>query len=523
MTAAPVGPGTGERLSDLLDERAAADPTSVLLHTPGGTWTYAQVADASRTLAAYMARAGVAPGERVAIAAPNLAEWVVTLMAMSRLGASLVPLNVLYRDQEFEQMLNDSGAVMLICVDEDRGFDFVPFLERLRLRVPGVRSFVFIGERALPGSARMAEILAAGDGAAALPDARDDVPAIILYTSGTTGVPKGALLPHRGILASARAQAAHLGLRPDDVLIGHMPINHVGGVTCTLTAAIVAGARVVLLPSYHPEQALDAVAHAGVTVYIGVPTMYTKMMEVPGLAVVDRSRVRLCIVGGANVEPAMVHRILETFPAATLVNLYGLTETCGGVILSGLGEDVETLATTLGAPIGDFEARIVDEASQPVRDGTDGELQIRGGCVASGYWNLPAATTETFLPDGWLATGDMAARREDGRIVMRGRKKEMYVRGGYNVYPAEVENVLASHPGVSACAVVGVPDPTLGEVGLAVVVPVPGQVIEVQQLHQLCRSRLARYKVPEKIRVVDDLPMTRTGKIHKASLRQTLA
>lgn len=514
-----------ERLSDLLDERASTTPQAVLMTAEGRAWTYEDVSVASTRLAHHLAELGVSNGSRVAVAAPNLAEWVLTLMATSRRGASLVPLNVLYREHEFEQMLNDSGAEVLICVDEDRGFDFVSFLERLRPRIPGVRSFVFAGDRHLPGSIRMADIL---DGTipespnAAAPEAEVEAPAVILYTSGTTGVPKGAMLRHSGILSSARAQAEHLGLRSDDVVIGHMPINHVGGLTCTLVAAMVVGASVVLLPTYHPEHALDAVATAGVTVFVGVPTMYTRMLDLPGMADVDRRRIRLCIVGGTNVEPPMIRRINAAFPNATLVNLYGLTETSGGVIISVPGDDVETLAATLGVPIGAFEAQVVDQDGQLVADGTDGELQVRGACVAAGYWNLPDASAGAFLADGWLATGDIATRREDGRFVMRGRKKEMYVRGGYNVYPAEVENVVATHPAVSLCAVVGVHHPALGEVGIALVVPGRGLSVEAAELLELCRTRLARYKVPEEIRIVDDLPVTPTGKISKASLREDL-
>jgi fatty-acyl-CoA synthase len=323
------------------------------------------------------------------------------------------------------------------------------------------------------------------------------------------------MLTHRGILASARAQVRHLGWGSDDVLIGHMPMNHVGGLTCTVAASLVAGAQVVILPEYSPRRALRAITDQQVSVFIGVPTMYTMMMSLPEFASADLSRVTTCVIGGSNVEPTLGRRIENAFPNARLANLYGLSETSGGCIISGANDDRHIRAATIGVPIGDFEVRIAGADGRPVATGVEGQLQIKGACVASGYWQQPEASRATFLSDGWLNTGDVAAVCDGGRVALRGRTKEMYVRGGYNVYPTEIENVLASHPAVVMSAVVGVADPTYGEVGIAFVVPRKDARANIDELESLCQSQLAKYKVPEEIRIVSTLPMTPTGKVRK--------
>jgi fatty-acyl-CoA synthase len=509
-------------LPELLSH-AALDGEVPFLRCPERTWTYSEFEHAVDDVATGLLQLGIARGDRIAIAAPNSAEWLITWFATLKVGATLVTLNVAYREREFDFMLNQSGAVMLVVSAQDGGFDFVSFLDRLRPRLPTVRHFVFLGGAGFAGSHRWEDLRIPGDGSAVRADTGPVAPgdpAVILYTSGTTGEPKGATLTHASIIASARAQAAHLAQTSDDVAIGHMPLNHVGGLTCTVTASMVVQGSVALLPRYSPHEALDSIERHGVTIFIGVPTMYVKMMELSEFAGVDVSSVRTCVIGGSNVEPAMGRRIIDAFDGARLANLYGLSETSGGCIISAADDDLDTLVETLGVPIGDFEVRIADDDNRALPSNTDGELQVRGDCVSPGYWNLPAPST--FLPDGWLATGDMALRRPDGRVTLRGRKKEMYIRGGYNVYPAEVENVIAGAPTVAMCAVIGVPDDVNGEVGHAYVVPAPGANADPEALLDLCRTSLARYKVPARIIVVDSLPLTPSGKIKKVALRDAV-
>lgn len=525
MTAEP----SGDSPSTLADALAAAcrgrSTAPFLLGEDGAAdATYNDVHRRSDRFAAGLLAAGVRAGDRIAVAAPNSPEWIVTWFAAAKIGAVLVTLNVAYREREFEYMLNQSATTVLVCVDEHRGFDFVEFLEGLRDRLPTVRHFVTLGPRTLEGGVSWSDLLVEEPDVGAIRHAsasvQPDDPAVLLYTSGTTGDPKGAVLTHRSILASAQAQVAHLDQRADDVAIGHMPLNHVGGMTCTVAAAMIAGGSVALLAGYHPRTALQTTVERRITLFVGVPTMYAMMLGLPEFAEADTSSVRTCVIGGSNVEPELGKRILDVFAGARLANLYGLSETSGGCVISAADDDMDILTSTIGVPIGPFAARVVDDEGGVVEPGGEGELQISGACVAAGYWERPDETRATFVPGGWLATGDMAVLRPDGRIALRGRKKEMYVRGGYNVYPAEIENVLAADDRVAMSAVIGVPHPVFGEVGRAYVVPVAGAVVDVDALVERCRRQLAEYKVPGEVVVVESLPLTPSGKIKKVALRE---
>ncbi|OQM78115.1 MULTISPECIES: class I adenylate-forming enzyme family protein [Rhodococcus] len=500
---------------------ASSGPDASYLLCPDRDWTYSEFSHAVDELAMGLVATGIRQGDRIAIAAPNSAQWLITWFAVTKIGAILVTLNVAYREREFDYMLNQSGAVMLVCSKQDGEFDFVDFVQNLRQRIPTVRHYVFLGEGGFAGSHRWEDLLLPG----AVADLADfeavvepDDPAVILYTSGTTGDPKGATLTHASILASASAQAEHLSLSCDDVAIGHMPFNHVGGMTCTVAATMLTHGRIVVLPRYSPKLALEAVDLRKVTIFIGVPTMYTMMMDLPEFPAADITSVRTCIIGGSNVEPAMGRRILDTFQGARLSNLYGLSETSGGCIISAANDDLDTLVETLGVAIGDFEIRIAGDAHQPLPFGQQGELHIRGGCVASGYWENPMESERAFLPGGWLVSGDMAVQRPDGRIELCGRRKEMYVRSGYNVYPVEIENVIAADPAVAMCAVVGVPDAIYGEVGHAYIVATQNGDVNIEAVRARCGEKLARYKIPAQFHVVDSLPLTPSGKIKKVAL-----
>lgn len=235
-------------------------------------------------------------------------------------------------------------------------------------------------------------------------------------------------------------------------------------------------------------------------------------------ATCDVSNTRLLVVGGSNLEPALAEKVSARFGGPRLANLYGLSETSGASVISPATDSLATVATTIGTALDGVEARVVSDDGTALPAGEAGELQLRGACVAAGYWNKPDETAETFGSDGWLATGDVATMTTDGHISIVARKKEMYVRGGYNVYPAEIENVLASDPSVAMCAVIGIPHATYGETGYAFVIPAPGATVDAEALRETCRRQLADYKVPDAVEVVDALPMTPAGKIRKVLL-----
>ncbi|MFI0447082.1 class I adenylate-forming enzyme family protein [Actinomadura sp. 6N118] len=509
-------------VGNVLDDAVARD--KVFLHDGDDTITFREFGELADRVAGGLLARGIRRGDRIGLLGLNTPQWLAAFFGAARIGAVIVPLNVRYRERELTHMLGQSGARMVISVDATPDFDFAASFKDLRAQLPGVSDHVFFGDGGGQAGS-FDELIATPADPEALAVARRAVdpadPLVILYTSGTTGRPKGATITHRSILASASAQADHLGMDDTDVLLGHLPFNHVGGITCTVMAALVSGGSVALLPAFSPDAALRAIERHKVTFLGAVPTMYVLMLGRKDFADHDVSSVRMCTAGGSNVEPALADAIRRAFPGAPLYGLYGLSECSGACVLSRTDDDPETVSRTLGVMIGDFEARVTGPDGTVLPPGETGELQVRGDCVVAGYWEMPAETAEVFLPDGWLATGDMVTMEPDGHLVLRGRKKEMYIQGGFNVYPVEIENVLATHPKVAMAAGIGVPDEVLGEVGRFYVVPRPEiEPPSEAELTAYCRDRLADYKVPRQFVVTVEVPLTPVGKIHKALLKE---
>lgn len=504
-------------LSAVLRTAARQYPDRPFLVGEGTPVTVADLDARADRCAAGLAAKGIIAGDRVAVAGLNTVDWLTLFFGATRLGAAVVTLNVRYRESELEYMLVQSGTRLVVSPAELAGFDYRPLYNALGPRLPRLESVVWFGHDGPDGFAA----LLAGDAAPPVTELSPDTPAVVLYTSGTTGRPKGAVLTHGSLLASARGQQQRQDTGPDDVLVATLPFNHVGGITCTVLHALVAGARVAMVPAFSPAGALHAAAEHRATVLAGVPTMYVLMLAELATSDHDLSAVRIAVAGGSNVDPPLARAIAEAFPGAHVENLYGLSETSGACVISATGDDLATVCETLGTPLDGVEVRVVDPATgAEVPDGQDGELQVRGASLASGYWEMPEETAAAFR-DGWLGTGDMVSRRPDGHLVLRGRLKEMFLQGGFNVYPVEVENVLAAHPAVALAAGIGVPDDVLGEVGLYFVVPRdPDAAPAVPELLAWCRARLADYKVPRRIEVRGELPTTPAGKIAKAQLRQ---
>ena len=504
-------------LSAVLRTAAQQHPDRHFLVGEGDPVTVADLDARADRCAAGLAARGIVAGDRVGVAGLNTVDWLTLFFGATRLGAAVVTLNVRYRETELEYMLGQSGTRLVVSPAELAGFDYRPLYAALAPGLPRLESVVWFGDEGPDGFAA----LLAADGAPPAVELSPDTPAVVLYTSGTTGRPKGAVLTHGSLLASARGQQHRQDTGPDDVLVATLPFNHVGGITCTVIHALVAGARVAMVPAFSPAGALHAAAEHRATVLAGVPTMYVLMLAELAKSDHDLSAVRIAVAGGSNVDPPLARAMAEAFPGAHVENLYGLSETSGACVISATGDDLATVCETLGTPLDGVEVRVVDPATgAEVPDGQDGELQVRGASLAAGYWEMPDETAAAFR-DGWLGTGDMVSRRPDGHLVLRGRLKEMFLQGGFNVYPVEVENVLAAHPGVALAAGIGVPDDVLGEVGLYFVVPRdPDAAPAVPELLAWCRERLADYKVPRRIEVRGELPTTPAGKIAKAQLRQ---
>jgi fatty-acyl-CoA synthase len=487
------------------------------------TLTYATFERQSRRVAAGLLALGLRRGDRMAIAAPNQIEWLELFFGAARIGVIVVTLNVRYRDSELDYMLNQSGARLVVSSAQSGGFDFEHFYAGFRARIPTVERVLFLGA-SNPHDSYATLLTHPVDDQLTLEEQKvgPDDPAVILYTSGTTGRPKGAVLTHRSLIASGRAQVLNYGSTEEDVYMGLMPLNHVGGITCTITAALLAGSAVILEDAFSPGRALEVLNEHGVTTFGGVPTMWKLMLAHESIAHVNKETLRFPIIGGANVEPALARQIVDTFPNARLTNLYGLSESSGAAVISPVTDSLEAVARSIGLPLAGVEARVVDADGTALPPGQEGELQLRGSGVAAGYWQMPKETAETFLPGGWLATGDMVSQEPDGHLLLRGRRKEMFIQGGYNVYPVEIENVLAAHPAVAMAAGIGIPDAVLGEVGCYYVTLRPGKASTEAELIDHCGAKLADYKVPRRIVFTPELPLTPSGKIAKAELRERI-
>ncbi|GAB3585917.1 long-chain fatty acid--CoA ligase [Amycolatopsis endophytica] len=469
--------------------------------------TFAEMDRLSDRFAAGLLRQGIAHGDRIAVLAPTTPEWLVVYFAAAKIGAVVVGLSVRYRENELAHMLGDSGARLVVTVPSHDGVDFPALLEGL------VETVVTFGA----GDLTYDDLLLDGPVAEAKAGVTPDDPVMIIYTSGTTGIPKGAVLTHRSQLASARAEVDHIRLDENDVLPVAVPLNHVSGITCCVLSALVARARAVLLPAFDAREIVDLFATAGLTLWVGVPTMHTLLLNRPELDAVDTSKVRLVVTGGANAEPALLERLTSRFPNAPVMNLYGLSETSGAVLMTAWDDDFETTATTVGHPLPGVEIKIIGGAGAELPSGRTGELLVRSTSLMAGYHGRPRDTAAA-IDDGWLRTGDLACVTGDGAVLLRGRAKEMFVQGGFNIYPVEVENVLAAHPDVVLVAGIGVPDPVLGEIGRYHVVLAPGATATVADLKSFCAAKIADYKVPKDIVLRDTLPLTPAGKIQKSRL-----
>jgi len=466
--------------------------------------TYGQLHAAAGVVAADLAERGVAPGDRVGLVMPNVPAFPVVFYGALMAGAVVVPMNPLLKEREVQFHLSDSGAKLvyfLAAADANSG------------PVPEVARSMGIDAVAVPpaGPWTASGDTASGDGAAAGLSARGgDDTAVLLYTSGTTGQPKGAELTNRN-LASNTATMADVVMRlgPADVIMGCLPLFHVFGLTCGLNAAVRSGACLTLIPRFDPAKALQVVERDYVTIFEGVPTMYAAMLHSPAAATTNMTSLRTCVTGGSAM-PAEIMRAFERQFGCEVFEGYGLSET--SPVASFNQPTRPRKPGTIGFPIPGCEMRLVDDQGNDVADGEPGEIAIRGENVMKGYWNRPEATAAA-IPDGWFRTGDIATRDGEGYYTIVDRKKDMIIRGGYNVYPREVEECLYEHPAVAEAAVIGIKDLDLGEeIGAAVALK-PGQEADPEELKRFVRDRLAAYKYPRSVWLVDALPKGPTGKI----------
>ncbi|HXS43868.1 MAG TPA: long-chain fatty acid--CoA ligase [Solirubrobacteraceae bacterium] len=463
---------------------------------------YAVLDEAGARVAGLLAAQGVGPGDRVGLMLPNLPYFPFAFFGALRLGAIVVPMNPLLKEREVAFHLGDSGARVLVAW---HGF-----------AAPAQAGAAEAGaECVLVERGPFEQALGEAEPVRELADRDDDDTALILYTSGTTGTPKGAELTHRNLHAATDVAVDLVDAGAEMVTFGGLPLFHVFGLTSGLNSCVRVGACLTLLPRFDPAQALAIVERDRVTTLLGVPTMYAAMLHHPEHDSFDMSSLELCVSGGAAMPVEVLRGFEEAFGCKVLEG-YGMSETCA--VASFNRPDRERKAGSIGIPVPGVEMKLVDLERAEVPKGEVGEIAIRGPVVMKGYWNRPDATAETLDADGWLYSGDMATVDEDGYFFIVDRKKDMVIRGGFNVYPREIEEVLYEHPAVAEAAVVGIPHDSLGEEVAAAVALKEGQDATVDELREFAKQRVAAYKYPRVVWLVDELPKGPTGKVLKRDI-----
>ncbi|MCU7820849.1 long-chain-fatty-acid--CoA ligase [Kitasatospora sp. DSM 101779] len=489
-------------LVSLLVSSARAHGERTAVRQDGTVLTYARLEDASARLAALLHADGVRPGDRVALVLPNVALFPVAYYAVLRAGAVAVPMNPLLKAREMAFVLRDSGARTVLTAP--------PFA----YEVAEAAGEAGVGSLVVEASA-FDTLLGSIPPLHGVAERAADDTAVILYTSGTTGTPKGAELTHRNLLSNAVTCVETLfELGPDDVLFGGLPLFHAFGQTCAMNAAVAAGAALTLLPRFDPQQALEILRRDGVTVFLGVPTMYTALLNTGAPDGHDLPQVRLAVSGGAALPVEVLHTFERSFGTVVLEG-YGLSETAP--VASFNHPDRPRRPGSIGLPVRGVALRLVAADRTPVGPGEVGEIAIRGENVMKGYWNRPEATAEAFQ-DGWFHSGDLARVDADGYYYIVDRKKDLIIRGGYNVYPREIEEVLYEHPAVAEAAVVGVPHEHHGEEIAAVIVLREGERTTADLIREHVKRRVAAYKYPRIVTFADRLPKGATGKILKREI-----
>ncbi|CAM2903078.1 long-chain-fatty-acid--CoA ligase [Skermania piniformis] len=479
---------------------AAQDrPDHAALRCGDAELSYAEFDDAARRVATLLERAGVEPGDRIGVMLPNTIAFAVVFYGIMHRGAIAVPMNPLLKGREVEFYLANTSATGLVATPA--------FAEAAQAGADAAGTWI-----RLLDDASLTDLLADIPPQAEPVSRADDDTAVVLHTSGTTGKPKGAELTHGGLARNAEVTVRTLmHVHDDDVVMGCLPLFHVFGLTCGLNGAITAGATLTLIPRFEPNAVMAAIERDRVTVFEGVPTMYSAL-----LAVADQyppettASLRLCVSGGSAM-PLQVLADFEKAFNATILEGYGLSETSPVACFNH--PDRERKPGSIGTPIEGVQMRVVGSDGNELAPGEPGEIQIRGHNVMKGYWNLPDATAAAISPDGWFSTGDIGTVDDDGYFRIVDRKKEMIIRGGLNVYPREIEEVLYEHPAVAEAAVVGMPDDKLGEEVGAAVALTAGASVEPDELRDYVKARVAAYKYPRRVWILDSLPKGPTGKI----------
>jgi len=512
-------------VASALANRATTDPEQPFILFGGETLTYGEVEGRSEALAASLYGLGIEPGDRIALVLPAWPEFVISLFAAAKIGAVVVPLNPRLTAPELQYMLRHSEAVLAVTAESLHGVDYLQLFEDLLVQLPDLQHLVTVGEEDLWYDDRIfqfEDLLSAGAGRdyPTIPGSESnpaDELLAILYTSGTMGKPKGVGVTHANLLWAAASTADVVGLTEADRVIGISSLFHVFGMGPGLMGTLLAGASLILQDEFDAGTTLDLVEKHRVTVQFGTPTLFITELGEQASAPRNMETLRVGVAAGAPVGERLV-REAESELCHTLLVAYSLTETSSTVAITRPSDSGEKRRFTVGRPLEGTEVRVLEPDGSELPIESVGEIAVRGPGVMKGYYRQPQETSASVTADGFLLTGDLGMVDEDGYIHLVGRRKEVIIRSGFNVYPRELEDRIRAHPGVQETAVVGVPDDVLGETICACIVPVEGAIVTGAEIQDWCRVTLADYKVPDLVRFFDGFPLTGTGKIRRVEL-----
>lgn len=529
-------------IGDLLDETAGQYPEkeALVYHERGLRYSFAQFQDICNQAARGFLSLGIQKGENIAIWATNVPEWVISQYATAKMGGVLVTVNTSYRTHELEYLLRQSESTTLLLIDSYRDANYLGMLREIcpeldtcepgklhSARLPHLKNVIYIGEERQPGMflwqdlMERANLIQEEERIARQQSLTPDDVINMQYTSGTTGFPKGVMLSHTNIVNNAIKVAECQRLGVQDRVCIPVPFFHCFGCVMGTLACVATGATMVPVIAFDPGIVLLVVEKERCTALYGVPTMFIAELNHPTFAERDLSSLRTGIMAGSLCPIEVMKNVVHKMGIRDITIAYGQTES-SPVITQTVPEDsIERKVSTVGRPHAGVEAKVIDPATgESLPQGVQGELCTRGYLVMKGYYNMPEQTAQAIDADGWLHTGDLATMDEDGYFQITGRLKDMIIRGGENIYPREVEEFLYTHPKVLDVQVVGVPDPKYGEQVLACIRVKPGEALTEEEVLEYCQGKIARYKIPRYIQVVDEYPMTASGKIQKFKLRE---
>jgi long-chain acyl-CoA synthetase len=495
-------------IAQFLINTATRIPNHPAIRFAGEVLTYGEMNQRVDALAHGLKRLGIRPKDVCVLMMPSSINWALVYYALAKLGAIVVPVNFLYRQRELEYIFKDCNARAFV----GHG-NYLKEPVHVINSLPNMDIRIVESENPPLGFFRLRTLLDKVGGFETYSTSPDDAFALI-YTSGTTGEPKGAVLTHKSLMSDAISVANVRHTEPHDIVLSVLPLFHIYGQTHSLNISIYLGLTIRMWETFVTEEVFAAIEEEESTILYAVPTMINRLVELATIRTPKRSSLRFCISGGASLPVEILHRFEKAFNT-TIYESYGLTEFSPTCVENPFGRP--TRPGSIGLPIPPFKVRIVDEHDQDVSQGEVGELIVSGSAVMKEYLNKPEATAEA-LRGGWLHTGDLARMDEDGYIYIVDRKKDMIIRGGYNVYPREVEEILYTHPDISEAAVIGIPHADLGEEVAAVIVPRPGAKVTEEELRQYVKEKVAPYKYPRVIKFVKELPKTSAGKILKRNI-----